>query len=130
MTTKVHAVVDGFGNPLHFMLTPGNVNDITVAQELLSPFRLAGKAILADKGYDSGQLVTHITDYGGTAVIPSRITNKQPRKTDWHAYKERHLVEKVFLKLKNYRRFATRYEKSAASYRAVVYLSACLIWLL
>ena len=46
-------------------------------------------------------------------VLPSRIIAKHPRKTDWHTYKERHLVEKLFLKLKNNRRFATRYEKKA-----------------
>ena len=48
-----------------------------------------------------------------SVVIPSRITAKHPRKTDWHTYKERHLVENLFLKLKNNRRFATRYEKKA-----------------
>lgn len=130
MTTKIHAVVDGLGNPLHFMLTPGNVNDITVAGELLASFSLDGKMILTYKGYDSERFVNHITDNGGTVIIPSRITSKNPRKTDWHAYKERHLVEKLFLKLKNYRRFATRYEKSAVSFRAVVYFAASLLWLL
>ena len=63
-------------------------------------------------------------------IIPSRITAKHPRKSDWHTYKERHLVENLFLKLKNNRRFATRYEKKALYFRAVVCLACILVWLL
>lgn len=81
-----------------------------MAQALLEPFDLAGKLIIADKGYDSQKFVRWVEAKGGTVVIPSRITAKHPRDTDWHTYKERHLVEKLFLKLKNHRRFATRYE--------------------
>ena len=77
----------------------------------MEPFALNGKLILADKGYDSDKFVRWLEERGGIAVIPSRITAKHPRKTDWHTYKERHLVENLFLKLKNSRRFATRYEK-------------------
>lgn len=100
MTTKVHAVTDGLGNPLRFLLSSGNCNDICVAQALLEPFDLNGKLILADKGYDSDKFVRWLEERGGIAVIPSRIIAKHPRKTDWHTYKERHLVENLFLKLK------------------------------
>ena len=110
MTTKVHAVTDGLGNPLRFLLSSGNRNDICMAQALLEPFDLNGKLILADKGYDSDKFVRWLEERGGVAVIPSRIIAKHPRKTDWHTYKERHLVENLFLKLKNNRRFATRYD--------------------
>ena len=113
MTTKVHAVTDGLGNPLRFLLSSGNRNDICMAQALLEPFDLSGRLILADKGYDSDKFVHWIEERGGIVVIPSRICAKRPRNTDWHTYKERHLVENLFLKLKNYRRFATRYEKKA-----------------
>ena len=95
-----------------------------MAQALLEPFALNGKLILADKGYDSDKFVRWLEERGGIAVIPSRITAKHPRKTDWHTYKERHLVENLFLKLKNYRRFATRYEKKALYFQAVIYLAA------
>lgn len=129
MTTKVHAVTDGLGNPLRFVLSSGNRNDICLAKELLEPFDLRGKLIIADKGYDSDKLVRWIEERGGIVVIPSRVTAKHPRNTDWHTYKERHLVEKLFLKLKNRRRFATRYDKLAASFFAVVLLAAILVWL-
>jgi transposase len=129
LTTKVHAVTDGLGNPLRFVLTSGNRNDICVAQTLLEPFDLRGKLIIADKGYDSDKLVRWIEERGGIVVIPSRITAKNPRDTDWHNYKERHLVENLFLKLKNRRRFATRYDKLASYFFAVTIRAAILVWL-
>ena len=106
-------VTDGLGNPLRFLLSGGNRNDICMAQALLEPFDLTGKLILADKGYDSDKFVKWIGERGGIVVIPSRITAKHPRQTDWYTYKERHLIEALFLKLKDNRRFATRYEKKA-----------------
>ena len=69
MTTKVHAVTDGLGNPLRFLLSSGNRNDICVAQALLEP--LNGKLILADKGYDSDKFVRWLEERGGIAVIPT-----------------------------------------------------------
>ena len=68
-------------------------NDICIAQALPEPFDLNGKFILADKGYDSDKFVWWLEKRGGIVVIPSRINAKQPRKTDWHTYKERHLVK-------------------------------------
>ena len=79
-----------------------------MAQALLEPFDLRGRLILADKGYDSDKFVRWVEERGGIVVIPSRANTKHPRQTDWHTYKERHLVENLFLKLKNNRRFATR----------------------
>lgn len=115
---------------MRFLLTSGNRNDICVAQALLEPFDLTGKLILADKGYDSDKFVRWVEQRGGTAVIPSRMTARHPRTIDWHTYKERHLVENLFLKLKNNRRFATRYEKKASSFSAVTCLACILVWLL
>ncbi len=91
---------------------------------------MKGKLILADKGYDSDKFVHWVEERGGIVLIPSRTTAKYPRKTDWHIYKERHLVENLFLKLKNNRRFATRYEKKALYFYAVVYIACILVWLL
>ena len=70
---------------------------------MLEPFALTGKLILADKGYDSDKFVRWIKERGGIPVIPSRNSARQPRETDWHTYKERHLIENLFLKLKNHR---------------------------
>lgn len=100
MTTKVHAVVDGLGNPLRLMLSPGNRNDICCARELLEPYDLQGRYVIADKGYDSDSFVEWLKKRGAIVVIPSRRTARRPRKIDRHIYMERHLVENLFLKLK------------------------------
>ena len=123
-------VTDGLGNPLRFLLSSGNRNDICLAREMLEPFALTGKLILADKGYDSDKFVRWIKERGGIPVIPSRNGARQPRETDWHTYKERHLIENLFLKLKNHRRFSTRYEKKAVCFHAVVSLACILRWLI
>lgn len=83
------------------------------AQALLGPYDLTDRLILADKGYDSGKVVRWIEERGGIVVILSRVTAEHTRETDWHTYKERHLMEKPFLRLKDNRRFTTRYEKKA-----------------
>lgn len=123
-------MVDGLGNPLHFVLSSGNRNDICMAKELLDKFDLKDKIILADKGYDSADFVAWIEESGGIAVIPSRITNHDQREIDRNVYNERHLVENLFLKLKNNRRFATRYEKKAVFFQAVTFIACILVWLL
>jgi len=129
LTTKVHAVTDGLGNPLYVMLSAGNKNDISVAQTLLERFDLLGKLVIADKGYDSDKLVAWIEARGGVAIIPSRVSAKQPRVIDEEDYVERHLIENLFLKLKHNRRFATRYEKKAIFFHALVLIACALIWL-
>ena len=76
--------------------------------------------------------VRWLEEQGGIVVFPSHITAKHPKKTDWHTYKERHLVENLFLKLKNNRRFATRfatrYEKKDHFSHAVTFLICSLVW--
>jgi len=128
LSTRVHAVADGFGNPLRFILSGGNRNDICPAQELPEAFDLQGRLIIADKGYDSDKLIRWIEERGGIAIIPSRITAKNPRDIDKDIYNERHLVENLFLKLKNNRRFATLYEKNAIFFRAVSFPACILVW--
>lgn len=129
LSTKVHAVVDGLGNPLRVLLTPGNRNDICYVQQLLEPFDLRGKYVIADKGYDSDRFVHWLEERGAIIVIPSRKTAKRPRDIDRHIYMERHLVENLFLKFKTHRRFATRYGKRASLFFAVTLLAAILVWI-
>ena len=103
---------------------------IKVHQHASSCKNLSGKLVLADKGYDSDKLSDWIKGRGGITVIPSRRSARHPRKIDWDVYKERHLIENLFLKLKNHRRFSTRYEKKAVYFHAVVSLACILVWLL
>ena len=85
--------------------------------------------VLADKGYDSDAFVQTITDSGAEPVIPSRKNRKKPRDYDKELYKERNLVERLFQKLKHFRRVATRYEKLARNYMGMLHLASSMIWL-
>jgi len=90
---------------------------------------LKGKNILADMGYDQEAFCEYIRERGGVPIIPSRVTNRIQRNIDEDEYRERHLVENLFQKLKNCRRFATRYEKADSAFRALVLFAAAMIWL-
>ena len=85
--------------------------------------------IVADKGYDSNDFVDAIEASGAAAVIPPRCNRNQPREYDREIYKQRNLVERFFQKIKNFRRIATRYERLARNYLAMLQLAATVIWL-
>ena len=112
LTTKVHGVTDGFGSPLRFLLSGEKRHDICMAQKLLKPFDLTGKLILGEKKCDSTQFIRWIEERGGIVVISNHSNATCPRDTDCCTYKERYLIKKLFLKLKNHRRFSTKYEKT------------------
>ena len=124
-STKIHVVVDALGNPIEVMLTAGNVHDVTVAEKLLSRVRLKGSTVLADKAYGKWALREYIADHEADFCIPPRENETDPWYVDWWLYKERHLVETFFLKLKEFRRVATRYDKLASRFLTFVHL-ACI----
>lgn len=93
-------------------------------------FDLKDSYVLADKGYDSKDFVNAIEAKGGIPVVPSRRNAKHPRSYDKHVYKDRHLIENFFLKLKNNRRIASRFEKNLINFLGMVHLTCILIWLL
>lgn len=111
------------------MISEGQRTDIAFAIPLLDHLDLEGNTVLADRGYDSMKLIDYIYDRGGEPCIPPRKNLKIVRKTDWYLYKERHLVEKLFLKLKAYRHIATRYDKLACTYLGFLCLACIMIWL-
>ena len=111
------------------MISEGQRNDINYAIPLLDHIRIDGSKVLADRGYDSNQLMDYIYDHGGEPTIPSRRGAKFDRRCDWWLYKERHLVENYFLKLKTFRRIATRYDKLAFTYLGFLCIVSILFWL-
>jgi transposase len=117
-TTKVHAVTAEDGTLLRFVLTPGQVHDITEAKRLI-PQR-DGNRVVADRAYDCNAFIAHIEALGMTAVIPSRARRKVIRPLDRNAYRTRNVIERVFGRLKQARRVATRYDKTRASYSSFV----------
>jgi len=122
-------VVDAYGYPVYIMLSEGQHNDINYAIPLLGYVNINGSTVLADRGYDSNNLIDYIYSHGGEPVIPSRKGAKFKRKCDWWLYKERHLVEVFFNKLKNFRRIATRYDKHSFTYLGFIYITCILVWI-
>lgn len=86
--------------------------------------------LIADKAFDADKRVIEpLSEAGKTAVIPPKSNRKQPRDFDRHLYRERHLIENFFARLKQFRAIATRYDKTARNFLAAVYLTASVIWL-
>ena len=85
------------------------------------------KSVLADSAYDSDSFREWLAEQGATAIIPSNPSRSRPIRTDWHVYKERHLVECFINKIKQFRRVATRYDKTARSFWAFVALASIMV---
>ena len=123
-STKIHTVVDALGNPLKFILTPGQRNDITQAQQLVKDS--TNLPVIADKAYDANDFVDNISS---ESCIPSRRNRKSPRAYDKYLYEERHSIECFFGKIKHFRRIFSRFDKSAHTYLSFLYFVGSLIWI-
>jgi transposase len=119
--------VRGLGCPVRFSLTAGQRGDAPQAAPLMED--LPAKAVMADTAYDSDDLRQKIAQKGAVAVIPNNPSRACKHPLDEHLYAERHLIECCFSKLKQFRRVATRFEKTARNYLAVVTLAAIVLWL-
>ena len=123
MSTKIHAAVNGDGQPIRLSLTGGERHDMTEAGTLLQ--ELSPQYVIADKGYDSDPLRQQIRRQGSKPVIPAR-------KGTWHRrynrtlYKTRNVVERFFNRVKHYRRVATRYDKTDPNYLGFLCLASLL----
>ena len=122
--TKIHTLVDGLGNPLAFMLSSGADHDSIHAVSLLQQVDIEGSNILGDKAYGAKVIREYIESQNASYTIPPRENCDTPWAVDWHTYKERHLIECFFQKLKWFRRIFTRYDKLDSSFLAFVYIAA------
>jgi transposase len=121
-------MVDALGNPLAFLLSPGQAHDLDGADEFLP--KMQADTLLADKAYDADERVIEpLLAAGKNPVIPPKSNRKVERCFDKEMYKARHLMENFFCKLKQYRAIATRYDKTARNFLAGVHLAAAVIWL-
>ena len=87
------------------------------------------EVVIADKGYDSRAVVEAVEAKGAEAVIPSLKNRARQRNYDRERYKDRNLAERFWFKAKQYRRVATRYEKTARNYLAFVHVASIMILL-
>ncbi len=126
-STKLHAACDGLGNPVRFFITAGQRSDYIKALDLILGKQMG--ALIADKGYDANYIIEAASAANAHVVIPPRSSRKTPREYDADLYKERNLIERMFNKLKHFRRVSTRYDKLAVAYLAFVYIAGIYLWL-
>ena len=127
MSTKIHILVDALGNVLRLLYTAGQMHESTQAEALIAG--LSSENLIGDKAFDSDRFRAHLAARDMTAVIPSNASRARALPYDCHLYKERHLVELFINKIKHFRRVATRYDKTIASYASFVAVAACMLWM-
>ena len=129
LNTKLHAVCDGDGRPLALLLSEGQVSDYKGAATLLSALPDA-HVLLADKGYDSNWFRQALLSLGITPCIPGRKGRKQPATYDPELYKQRNLIERMFGRIKDWRRIHTRYDRCAHTFTSAISIAAVIMfWL-
>ena len=118
--------VRGLGCPVRFILTAGQRGDCPQAEPLIAG--LPAKFVMADTAYDGNRLRANIAAKGAMAVLPNNRSRALKHPLDKHRYAQRQFVECCFSRFKQFRRVATRFEKTARSYFAVITLAAIVIW--
>jgi transposase len=138
-STKIHLRVEGQGKPITFLLTVGERHETVVFEALMAQGAVARsgvgrpkrrpKRMIADKGDSSGPLRRYLRRSGIRYTIPHKSNEKHRSKFDKTLYRERNRVERCFNRLKQSRRIATRYEKKAENYLAMLTVAAIIMWL-
>ena len=118
--------MDAHGMPVRILVTAGTTADCKQAIALIDG--LTSEHLLADRGYDSDEIVCAAKSVGMQVEIPPKKNRKQQRAYDKDLYKLRHLVENAFLHLKRWRGIATRYAKNTASFLAAVQIRCIALW--
>lgn len=111
------------------MLTGGEVHDSKMMEPALDELEIKGSFVLGDKAFGSKRNREYLSARGAQYCIPPKGNNPNPWECDYWHYKERHLVENFFMKIKEYRRVAMRFEKLARRFLGMANLAACLVWL-
>jgi transposase len=137
-TTKIHVRAEGYGKPVTFTLSGGERHDSTKLPALLDAGavrrqrgrpRLRPRRLAADKAFAGQPSRDHLRRRRIGAVIPSKSNQRRRPGFDRVAYRARNRVERLFNRLKQFRRIATRYEKRAQNYLAMLHIGAIMLWL-
>ena len=111
------------------MLSEGQLNDHRGAR-LLLPRLPPARELIADRGYDSNQFRAALLERGIAPCIPPTQSRKNPLPYDAALYRQRHRIENMFARLKDWRRVATRYDRCADTFFAAIVIAATVIfWL-
>lgn len=138
-STKVHLRAEGHGKPITVVLTSGERHEQTALEALLDQGairrpgrgrpRLRPRAVAGDKGYSSPTARARLRRRGIRPVIPSKSNERRQPHFDRAAYRLRNQVERLINRLKQFRRIATRYEKRAVNYLAMLHIGMIKLWL-
>jgi len=129
LNSKLHAVCDGLGRPLIMLLSEGQMSDYKGAALMIDAFPKA-KTLLGDKGYDADWFRQALTDRGITPCIPPKSNRKVQIDYDKTLYRQRHRIENMFGRLKDWRRVHTRYDRCAHTFMSAITIAATVIfWL-
>ena len=126
LNTKIHLAVDANGMPVRILVTEGTRADCKEAVHLIEG--ISAEILLADRGYDTNDILAYAVSAGMEPVIPPKRNRKEQRDYDKYLYKLRHLVENCFLTLKRWRGIATRYAKTSDAFIAAVHVRCIAIW--
>jgi transposase len=120
---------DAKGRPLVFELTGGEAHEVKGYDALMELFEAQPKKLLGDKGYDANAIRDDLEERGIEPVIPPKSNRKEPIEYDREAYKRRNLIERCVNALKQCRRIATRYEKTARAFLSMLCIGAARLWI-
>ena len=124
---------------MQFVLTPGQCSDVKGFDLLNTALKVKrirrGKPkqrpryLVGDKGYDAQRIRRTLRRQHTTPIIPKRKNSIHKPRFNRGLYQERNRIERLINRLKQFRRVATRYEKRAENYLAMLMIAAILIWL-
>jgi transposase len=139
LSTKIHLRCDGKGQPVTFLLSPGQQHELSVAEQLVEQGfirrgakgrkRLYPKRLSGDKGYSSRKYRNFLRRKKIRITIPRKKNERRTGPFDRELYRRRNVIERLFNRLKQFRRIATRYEKRADSYASMLTIAMILLWL-
>ena len=112
--------------PVRLAVTEGTAADSSRVLPLIQG--IEAECLLADKAYDTNEIIATARELGMDPVIPPKGNRREQRDYDQALYRLRHLVENGFLEFKQWRGVATRYAKKAASYLAICQIRAVMVW--
>ena len=122
-----------------FVLTPGQRHEASVFEELMTQGavkrpgsgrpRIRPQRVCGDKGYSSRKIRAYLRRRGIRHTIPRKRNERRNGPFDRALYRTRNLVERAINRLKQFRRIATRYEKKAENYLAMLHIGSILLWI-
>lgn len=128
LTTKIHALVDAEGRPIHLLLTAGQAGDAPAGRKLLAHLPQGG-ILLADKAYDTDAIRAETAERGTFANVPARVIRKRTFAFSPWLYRQRNQIERFFNRIKQMRGLATRYDRRPDNFLAALKLAATRIWI-